>query len=210
MKKHLYTTVAVLLVLGMVGIAAVLTAKNYVAEAHRKVTFTVDKDFVGIRNAIVSGRFEEEVMRINGTTLVSKEWNSVRLSLQRPLQKDRYWEFDGIMSAKISSDKTGIMEMEQQVHVAKDVVDIKTTLLKPLEVGVTDLRERIYLQPAGEGKTDVVLMVYIKLQRYVPSFLKKHAQGEIDREADKMMSDTEVVLKDLTVKYGIIIPIQIK
>jgi hypothetical protein len=207
--------VALMLVVGILTIGGLICiSPKYTALANRKTTFVLDRSFEDMRKSLSQGRFEEEILKSNNATMVSKTWHRSDLRIQRPLSKDRYWEFNGVMTARVQVDhpQAGqfVVDMRHKLHVAKDSIEIEANLERPLEVGITDLRERIVMYPNGPNQTVVELEIGMKLQRIVPSFMREYAQTQLNNAADRSITNLQQVLQNLPPpKKGLVIPLHL-
>lgn len=172
--------------------------KDYTVEAERTISFVMDRSFEDTRKAIARGRFQDEILKINNAILIQKDWTNKNISIQRPLSPDVYWSFDGEMVAKIQiGDPPALMEMLHKVHVSTETVKIEATLKKPLDIGITDLKQNIAILPDGEGKTKVDVTVYIKLQKTMPSWMTFVADKKINTAADESVQKFEQVIRTM-------------
>lgn len=210
-----YHVLLILLCLGMVGYAAFrsghISFHQHTIHTQRTRTFVLDRDFQEVRKSFVKGRFQEEILRVNNAQLLKKTWIDKKLSIQKPLRYDRYWSFDGEMLATIQVAADGqkpiTVEMVHDIHVAKDAIAIKATLAKPLEIGVTNLYQELEILPDGPGKTKVIVSVYIKLQRFIPSPWRDYAEKQVATAADSSVSNFEQVIRAMPEVNGIVIPL---
>jgi len=207
--------VASMLVVAVATTAGLLyISPKYSAQANRKTTFVLDRSFEDVRKSLQQGRFEEEILKANNATMISKTWHRSDLRIVKPLSRDRYWEFNGVMTAKVSVDhpEAGqfVVEMRHKIHVAKDAIQIEADLERPLEVGVTGLHQRITMYPNGPNQTVVELEIGMRLQRIVPSFMREYAQGQLNQAADKSITNLQQVLQNLPPpKKGLVIPLHL-
>lgn len=173
---------------------------KYTAEVCRRKQFVVDRDFVSMRKSLSQGRFEEEILRANNATMIQKSWIDKGFHIERPLRKDRYWEFNGVLQAKVSVNdpRTGQMtvDLQHKVLVTPEQIDLEATLMRPLSVGVTDLRQKIHMEPYGD-KTLIRVEVAMRLHRFVPSFMQEYAKESLMKAADNSVNTFETVIKGL-------------
>lgn len=173
---------------------------KYTVEVCRRRQFVVDRDFVSMRKSLSQGHFEEEILRANNATVIQKSWINTGIHVERPLQKDRYWEFSGVLQAKVgvNDSKNGQMtvDLQHKVLVASEQINLETTLIRPLEVGVTDLRQKIHMKPYG-NKTFIKVEVAMRLHRFVPYFMQRYARESLMKAVDRSADTFEVVIKNL-------------
>lgn len=148
---------------------------KYTAEVCRRKQFVVDRDFVSMRKSLSQGRFEEEILRANNATMIQKSWIDKGFHIERPLRKDRYWEFNGVLQAKVSVNdpRTGQMtvDLQHKVLVTPEQIDLEATLMRPLSVGVTDLRQKIHMEPFPEFPVSSLLRTFISVATSkIPNF----------------------------------------
>jgi hypothetical protein len=109
---------------------------KYTAEVCRRKQFVVDRDFVSMRKSLSQGRFEEEILRANNATMIQKSWIDKGFHIERPLRKDRYWEFNGVLQAKVSVNdpRTGQMtvDLQHKVLVTPEQIDLEATVPRNL------------------------------------------------------------------------------
>ena len=189
----------------LVVIFAILAAgyfclPKYTVEVCRKKQFVIDKDFVSVRKSLSQGKFEEEILKANNAVMIEKTWINKGFHIERPLKKDRYWEFNGSLLAKVgvNNPRTGQMtvELKHDVLVTTDAIQLEANLARPLEVGLTNLRQKIVMVPQGD-KTLVRIEVSMRLSRFVPGFFREYAQKQLMQAADSSVDAFESVLKNL-------------
>ena len=173
--------------------------KSTIQEA-TQTEFVTETSFKDIQRAMRKGNFEQETLRINGAELVSKQWLDKHFNIQRPLRKDRHWEFSGRLLAKVRVDNqhAGKMEVElvEDIFFATDRIEVKTRLAKPLGIGVSDIYQEICIVPEGE-KARVKLSSQITLKRFVPFFMKDYATKEVKGATVDSVSRMETVIRNL-------------
>lgn len=180
--------------------AGYFSLPKYTAEVCRRKQFIVDRDFVSMRKSLSQGRFEEEILRANNAVMIQKSWVDKGFHIERPLKKDRYWEFSGVLHAKVgvNDPHTGqtTVDLQHVVLVTTDKIELEATLMRPLEIGVTDLRQKIYMEPHGD-KTLVRIEVAMRLHRFVPNFMQKYAKESLMKAADNSVNTFETVITNL-------------
>lgn len=184
---------------------------RYVVKAYKEESFLMEREFLEFRNSIAQSRFQEEIMEANNATLVSSNWSRADLILERPLQPDRYWAFNGVLNAKVAIKHPSmgqiVVDLNQKICVAKDEITIFAELNKPLDVGVTDLKQKISIKPEGQ-KTRVFLNIEIELSLPIPNPLKTYVNTKLEDEATHSLEDLKLALKNVPVIRGIVIPIR--
>jgi hypothetical protein len=200
------TTVWLLVcILGLVGLGyfAFKTYPDTVVESGRSTEFVLDKPFDDIRKAMRQGRFEKENLKINNAVVLEKRWVDKHFRLERPLLKalrEKKFEFTGTLYAKVyvDSPKAGkiTVELVQEIRFAWDGVEIHTTLVKPLDIGLTNMTQDIVLTPMG-NQTKVELKNHMRLQRFIPKSYKDFAQRQMDNAAFESIQKMETVLRGL-------------
>ena len=157
--------------------------------------------FKTVQKGLKQGKFEQETLRINGATIVEKKWTDQQFHIERILRKDRYWEFRGQLHAKVQVDNPHAgkltVDLVEDIEFAIDHIYITTTLLKPLEIGVTDLKETIVIVPLGNNQTKVTLTSYLKLHRWVPKSWKGYAQEQMDGAANDAIQKMTAAIQSL-------------
>lgn len=184
---------------------------KYTVEVCRKRQFLINQDFASVRKSLAQGKFEEEILKANNATMIEKQWINKGFHIERPLKKDRYWEFNGSLLAKIgvNNPKTGPMtiELKHDVLVTTEKIQLEANLVRPLEVGLTDLNQKILLIPHGD-KTLVRVEVSMRLSRFVPPFMREYAQTQLIQAAENSVDTFETVITNLPPpKPGLSIPL---
>lgn len=163
--------------------------------------FILDTPFADVRRSVRQGKFEKETLRINNAELINKQWVDKSFDIQRPLRKDRYFEFCGRLIAKVRVDNphAGKLEVEllEDVCFATDRIEVVTRLNRPLPIGVSDLYQSVYLCPEGTDKTKVKLVSQITLKRYIPKFMEKYARGEVKKATEDSIVKMEYAIRSL-------------
>lgn len=185
---------------------------KYTVEVSRRKQFVIDRDFVSVRKSLSQGKFEEEILKANNAVMIEKKWINKGFHIERPLKKDRYWEFNGSLLAKIgvNNPRTGQMtvELKHDVLVTTETIQLEANLVRPLEIGLTDLREKIVMVPQGD-KTLVRIEVAMRLSRFVPGFFREYAQKQLMQAADNSVDTFESVVKNLPPpKPGLNLPLK--
>jgi len=180
--------------------AVYFSLPKYTTEVCRRKQFVVNKDFVSMRKVLSQGKFEEEILKANNATMIQKTWIDKSFHIERPLKKDRYWEFNGVLQAKVgvNNPKTGQMtvDMQHNVLVTTDKIDLEAKLMRPLDIGITDLRQKITMVPYGD-KTLIKVEVAMRLHRYVPKFMREYANKSLMEAADNSVETIEAVIISL-------------
>ncbi len=157
--------------------------------------------FKTIQKGLKQGKFEKETLRINGAVILEKKWIDQQFHIERILHKDRYWEFRGQLLAKVQVDnpKAGklTVDLVEEIEFAIDHITIKTTLAKPLEIGLTDMKETISIVPQGDNQTRVKLTTYLKLHRWIPKSWKSFAQEQMDGAANEAIENMTTAINSL-------------
>jgi len=172
----------------------------------------INKDFISIRKSISQGKFEEEILKINNAKVIEKQWNNKKLFLQRPLKKDRYWEFDGTMLAKVQLNNENIgsevVEMKHDVVVSTNQINLESSLNNPVKkIGLVNLTQKILIKPSG-NQTVVSIKVEMKISRIIPIFFEKQAEDKVKEEVEKSLNEIINTIKNLPEpKQGIMIPL---
>jgi hypothetical protein len=183
----------------MIGLTIKYMPHSIVQEASN-TEFVMDIPFKEVQKAVRKGQFEQETLRINNAELVSKQWSHKHLDIQRPLKKDRYIEFSGRLFAKVRVDNqhAGKIEVElvEDVCFATDRIEVKTTLARPLAIGVSDMRQEILMTPQGD-KTYVRLSSNITLKRYIPFFMAEYARKQVKTATVDSVQKMEYVIRNL-------------
>lgn len=179
-------------------------------QVQRKTSFILQRDFQDVRKSFVQGKFQEEILKINNASLISSSWKDKKFLIQKPLQADRYWCFDGTMLAtvKISSkhEQPMIVDMVHEVHVASDEIKIHVMFHKPIN-GI-DLQQDLIIVPAGPGLTKVSVVVNLQLCRFIPSWWMESATKQVTESAETSVANFEQVIKAMPVIKGFVIPIR--
>lgn len=182
-------------------------------EAYKEQQVVLDRDFVLIRKAISQGKFEEEILKINNATVIEKKWNNKKLFLQKPLRKDRFWEFDGSLIAKvrINNENIGseVVEMKHNVVVSINEINLEANLNNPIKkIGLINLNQKILIKPIDKSKSLVNVSVEMKISRTIPAFLIKEAENKIKEETKKSLNEIIKTIQNLPEpKQGIMIPL---
>jgi len=200
--KNAVTTILVALtvvcVLGFLVFKSV--SQTSTIEASHSSQFILNTPFKSVQKSMRRGRFESETLKINNAIMLEKKWIDKNIHFERILRKDRYWEFCGKLLAKVQVDnpRTGRMTVDliEDIEFAIDHIEIHTQLVKPLDVGVTDLKESISITPYGD-KSLVKVTSYLRLQRFVPKMYKDYAQNELDAASLQAISNMEIALRGL-------------
>lgn len=162
--------------------------------------FVLDSSFTDIRRTILQGRFEQETLRINESEMIAKKWTDIHVNLQKPLQKDRFFEFNGRMLARVrvNTPQLGKIEIEliEDVCIATDRVEVITRLNKPLPIGISDIVQSIYIYPEN-NKTKVELKDKIILKRYIPGFMEKQVRDEVKKATEDSIAKMEDAIRNL-------------
>ncbi len=194
------TLIATVVVIAFLLVRDFNNDRTTVESSHAK-EFIMDTPFKKIQKGLRKGKFEQETMRINNAVMLEQRWIDHDIHFERLLRKDRYWEFKGKMYAKVqvSDPKAGTLQVDliEDVVFAINRIEIKTQLARPLDVGVTDLKESIIMLPVGETQTNVRLSSYLKLQRYIPKMFKDYAQTELDNASSGAIANMEQAIRSL-------------
>lgn len=199
-----------LVIIFVILVAGYFCLPKYTVEACRRKQFLIDKNFVLVRKSLSQGKFEEEILKANNATMIEKRWINKGFHIERLLKKDRYWEFNGSLIAKIAvtNPKTGstIVELKHDVLVTNEKIQLEANLMRSLEVGLTDLNQKILLVPQGD-KTLVRVEVSMRLSRFVPPFMKEYAQTQLIQAVENSVDTFEAVIANLPPpKPGLSIP----
>lgn len=192
----IFSVLSILFILGTIGY---FFLPKYTLEVCRRKQIVVDKDFTSLRKSLVQGKFEKEILRINNATMVRQNWINKNFQIQRLIGKDKYWEFCGTLYAQVKVEHQGspmIVDLEHDVVVATNKIELKSTLIRPLEIGVTDLQENIFMRPYG-NKTLVQIEVSMRLHRFVPFFMHEYAKQSLMKAADDSANAFETAIKSL-------------
>lgn len=195
-----------LVLIAVIVLMTVFICKNMPHSIVREATsteFVMDTPFKEVAKSVRKGRFEQETLKINNAELVSKQWIDKHLDIRRPLKPDRHIEFTGrlIAKVKVNNEKAGKIEVElmEDICFATDRIEVKNTLVKPLAVGVSDLRQEIHMTPSEDGsKTCVKLSSDITLKRFIPFFMVDYAKREVKAATVDSVQKMEYVIRNLT------------
>jgi hypothetical protein len=192
--------VAIILSVILAGVLIVRNLPKRVIHESSSTQFVMDCPFADIQKGMRQGKFEQETLKINNAEVLGKEWIDKHFNVQRPLRKDRYWEFSGRLIAKVrvTDSRIGAMEVEliEDIFFAKDRIEIKTQLAHPLPIGVSDLLQEIIIYPEG-NKTVVELNSDITLKRYVPWFLADSARKQVKSATEESIVKMESAIRGL-------------
>lgn len=189
-------TISVLFILCTIGYFCI---PKYNIEVCRRKQVILEKDFVSIRKALSQGKFEEQILQANNAIMIQKSWTDKNFQIQRLIGKDKYWEFSGTLYAQVQVESQGkpmVVELQHDVLVSTTKIELEATLIRPLEIGVTDLRQKIFMKPIGH-KTLVQIEVAMKLHRFVPFFMHEYAKQALMKAADNSANIIESAIKDL-------------
>lgn len=181
-------------------------------ETVKGVEFKVERSFDSVRKSLIEGKFEEEILKINNAIIISKEWTNKKLYLERPLRRNRYWEFDGTMIAKvrINEENVGVeeVEMKHNIEVRDKSITINASLDSPIKkIGLTKLDQNITIEESDKSVL-VKSCVAMKVQRLIPIFMEKYAQEQLDKAAENYLQKIENAIKGLPEpRSGISIPL---
>lgn len=187
---------------------------NKTVETSENISFIIKKDFFSIRKSLVQGKFEEEILKINNATVLDKKWDNLKIYLEKPLSKNRYWELTGVMLAKIKINNEDVgsedIEMKHNIEVGSTAVKIVAQLESPInKIGLTALEQEINLKPAGRDSTWANASIKIKVKRLIPSIMEKYAQEKIDKTAEGYLEKVKEILENLPEPMpGIFIPLK--
>jgi hypothetical protein len=185
--------ILLLLILGgLIGFICVLPKKTI--EAGGSKTFVVNKSFSEIKKILIKGKFEEEILKANHATILEKKWVDMNFHLKG-------MEFRGKLNARVSVNNpkigTIVVNLTHTIHVNKEMIDVKAELNKPLDVGLTEFKQHILIQPNDENSVKISIKNYLKLQRSMPEFLRNYAQQQMNDSSQQGLDNLERIIKDL-------------
>jgi hypothetical protein len=178
--------------------------------SEKESKFLINKNFISVRKSITQGKFEEEISQVNQATPIEKKWVDKKILLQKPLSKDRFWEFDGTLLAKIKvKDYENPVDMKHKVSIGSGSVSINTSLESPIEeVGLTQLDQEINFVP-NNTQTLCSIKVTMTAKRIIPFFMEKYAKDKIEKESQAYLDRMTEAINNLPEpKPGIVIPIE--
>lgn len=186
-----------------------------IVETNKNTEFTIEKDFKSVSWSIATGRFEEEILKINNATILDKNWSNKEFHLERPLRRSRYWEFDGTMKAKIRINNnknigTEDIDMVHEVKVDSNEITIKAALENPIDkIGLTSMNQEINIEKGDNNLTNVKVSIKMKVVRLIPKFLENYAQNYLDKYAEEQVQKIKEAISNLPEKKpGISIPLK--
>lgn len=187
---------------------------NKTVETSKNTSFVVNREFSSIRKSLVQGKFEEEILKINNANVIEKKWENLKLYLEKPLSKNRYWELQGTMIAKIKINNEEVgseeIEMKHNIEVGSEIVKILAELENPIEkIGLTTLEQEINLEPGPQNTTLANVGIKMKVKRLIPSVLEKYAQEKLDKTTENYLQKIKQIIENLPEsKPGIFIPLK--
>ena len=187
---------------------------NKVIETSKDLNFVIEKDFSDVRKSIVEGKFEKEILKINNATVLEKKWTEENFRIERPLRRNRKWDFSGTMVAKVkinNEDFKDEVEIKHDIEVGDSSIKIIATLQNSIKkLGLTNLEQKIILEKNGAA-TLARVSVSMRVKRLIPGFMEAYAKEQLDNSARSYLEEIEKTLEDLPkTKPGISIPLKIK
>lgn len=189
---------------------------NYTVEAYREHQFVINKSITEVQMALGKDDIMQKLLDANNARVLEQRWVDGDIHIQRPFSREhRKWNLSGTFFIKVAiQDPLAgelILDLQQKLDISREYIHVDLCLDKPMNIGVTDMRQVIKFEKHGEDQTIISMKVYLRFCRKVPSFLQDFTYSKVHESADMIIKQFEPLLRDhiANSKPGIRIPLNL-
>lgn len=176
----------VIVVIGVVVYGMWILTPPTSLESYNQDHAIIDENFSRCRKVITSEKYQQELFRRMGVTLLDKQWIYTDVDLQKPLLKN--WTFRGRLRAKVFVEKHDmVVYISQFVNIRNDGMIVYMELAEPTKFGIQQSSTQIRLLPRDD-KTYMEVKTYMFFSKKIPFFAKDKIQTILDSETAKGVS----------------------
>lgn len=172
------------------------TTPNHVISIHREHSFIINKSFNNVRKDLYQRDLMEEIIESHGGKLLSKHFVTKNFRIENWKHPLKSWEYHAVVNASASLKYPNEdIEIYNKVWADPRRIYSESSLVRPLEIGITQWDQTIEIVPYGD-QTHVTVKLDVKLERIVPNNWREYAWDKVNRAATKNTLDFEFILRN--------------
>lgn len=193
----------------LIGIGYLFAFPMCNADITNNHTFVVDRPYREVIRVMGKPDTLEQIIAMQNGRVIEKKWDNLVFDLEKIIQPRWQVNGQGRFTIEVDDPDKGhyYITLYQQVHIDQQIMQIKTTSLKP-SGGVQLVDNYMEVRPDGD-KTRFTLTNRLVVQYRIPQHYHDYMKAKVNQANLSGIEATEKCVQNMCVKRGIIsIPLQ--